>query len=316
MHQDPNHNNGLNMRVTVSICTWNRSASLKRTLDSLAEMRIPADLKWELLVVNNNSSDDTDSVVDSFSNRLPVRRIFEKAQGLSNARNAGIKVALGDYILWTDDDVIVGPEWLETYCSVFDQRPDAAIFGGPVYPVFEEPVPRWLERGWRVVPSAFAAIDFGTFPLPFSTNKTPFGANFALRRAELLRHPFDPRLGPGTSYYAEETSVMQEMLEHGASGWWVPDAPVQHCIPRERMNLDYIKSYYERTGRTNYYLYSSKQAQRKLRILGRPPWVWRSIVENELIYWYSRAFLPVERWLHAQRNRSTSRGAFDESRRW
>ena len=306
------------MKVTVSISTWNRAASLKRTLDSLAEMRIPTDLKWELLVVNNNSSDNTDSVVDAFSDRLPVRRIFEKTQGLSNARNAGARAARGDYILWTDDDVIVGPEWLAAYCAAFNQRPDAAIFGGPVYPAFEEPIPHWLKCGWRVVPSAFAGIDFGPSPLPLSTSKIPFGANFALRRAEQLHHLFDPKLGasPGGRYYAEETTVMLEMLEQGAEGWWVPEAPVRHCIPRERMSLDYIKGYFERTGRTDYYLHCRERVDHKIRVLGRPLWVWRSVVESELLYWFSRAFSPPERWLLALRKRSTSRGKFDESRRW
>ncbi len=306
------------MKVTVCISTWNRSASLKRTLDSLVAMRKPSGIDWELLIVNNNSSDDTNEVIDSVADLLPVRRVFEKAQGLSNARNAGVQAARGDYILWTDDDVVVGSEWLANYCAAFDQRPAAAIFGASVRPSFEGPVPAWLERGWRVVPSAFAAINFGSEALPLSAKKLPFGANFALRRAEQLQHLFDPKLGasPEGKYYAEETTVMLAMLAQGAEGWWVPDAPVQHIIPRERMTLDYIKSYFERTGRTDYYLYSRMKIQRRPRILGRPPWVWRGIVENEFRYWYSRALQPVELWLLALRNRSTSRGHFEESRLW
>jgi glycosyltransferase involved in cell wall biosynthesis len=306
------------MKVTICICTWNRSISLKRTLDSLVAMRKPVSIDWEVLIVNNNSNDDTDIVVDSFARRLPVRRVFESAQALSNARNAGVRAARGDYILWTDDDVIVGSDWLAAYCAAFDQTPSAAIFGGAVHPYFEEPVPNWLERGWSVVASAFAAIDFGQAKLAFSPEQLPFGANFATRRDEQKRYFFDPKLGPGPSgkYYAEETTVLLAMLADGATGCWVPNATVTHVIPQERMTLEYIKRYYERDGRTDYYLHSRLQVQRRRPLLARPPWVWRAVVESELRYWYSRAFQPAENWLFALRRRSRARGMFDESRNW
>lgn len=305
------------MRVTIAICTWNRSAGLKITMESLMAMQIPQGIEWEVLVINNNSNDDTDVVVDSFADRLPVRRITERNPGLSNARNAGARAARGQYLMWTDDDVVVGPAWLAAYCAAFDAHPDAALFGGPVHPKFQEPIPDWLARGWRVVPSAFAGIDFGSSPLSLTPDKLPYGANFAVRREELLVHFFNPKLGasPTCRYYAEETTFMLELLRSGATGWWVPDAPVTHCIPRERMTLAYIKSYFVRTGQTDYYLNWSGKEKPKLRLLGRPLWVWRNVVESEAKYWFARAFLPIEQWLLALRKRSTALGAFDESRR-
>src|SRR5436305_13472240 len=93
------------MFVTIAICTFNRAASLRRTLDSLAAMRVPADLGWEVVVVNNSCTDTTDAVIDSFVGRLPIRREFEKSAGQSHARNRAIDVAIGEYIIWTDDDV-------------------------------------------------------------------------------------------------------------------------------------------------------------------------------------------------------------------
>src|SRR5262249_10345499 len=106
------------MKLSVAICTWNRAKLLEQCLDRLANASPPT-ADWELLVVNNNCSDNTDGVLDSFAARLPVRRIFEPKQGHSNARNAAVRSASGDYIIWTDDDVLVDKEWLVAYERAF-----------------------------------------------------------------------------------------------------------------------------------------------------------------------------------------------------
>lgn len=92
---------------SVAICTWNRAALLRQTLENMTKLLIPPGVEWELLVVNNNCSDATDEVIDSFSARLPIRRVFEAKPGLSNARNAAVRQARGEYVLWTDDDICV-----------------------------------------------------------------------------------------------------------------------------------------------------------------------------------------------------------------
>ncbi len=109
---------------------------------------------------------------------------------------------------------------------------------------------------------------------------------------------------------------MQEMLDRGAQGRWVPEASVQHCIPRERMTVDYIKTFFERTGRTDYYLRRRGPIERNARVLGQPMWIWRGVMKNEFKYWLARAFLPPERWLVALRDRCVWWGEFDERRRW
>src|SRR5579885_409501 len=132
------------MLVTVAICTYNRAESLRRTLESLCAMRIPEDVDWELVVVNNNSTDHTDAVIASFADRLPSKRAWEPQQGHSPARNHAVDVANGDYILWTDDDVVVDREWLAGYAEAFRRWPQAAVFGGPISPEYEEPMVRWV----------------------------------------------------------------------------------------------------------------------------------------------------------------------------
>ena len=107
------------MKLTVAICTWNRATLLRRTLDSLTAQRNLQGVAWEFLVVNNNCTDDTDAVIAAFDSRLPIRRLHEPVPGLSNARNTAIAAAAGDYIVWTDDDVVVCPEWLSAYVQAF-----------------------------------------------------------------------------------------------------------------------------------------------------------------------------------------------------
>src|SRR4051794_24769648 len=149
------------MRVTVAICTWNRARSLDRTLKAFAGLRIPAGVTWELLVVNNNSTDDTDQVIAAHAAALPVRGLTEKRPGKSYAANAAIAAATGELILWTDDDVLVDPEFLAAYVTAANERPDAAFFGGTVEPLFEGSTPPWIERHVEFLSEVYALARYG-----------------------------------------------------------------------------------------------------------------------------------------------------------
>ena len=92
------------MKITVAVCTWNRAQLLEKTLERMTQLRQPERADWELLVVNNNCTDTTDAVIAAFAARLPIRRVWQPVPGLSNARNAAVEHAAGDYIIWTDDE--------------------------------------------------------------------------------------------------------------------------------------------------------------------------------------------------------------------
>ena len=151
------------MLVTVAICTWNRGKLLDQTLTQLRHLRIPEGVTWELLVVNNNCTDDTDAVIARHERHLPLRRLFEPKQGHSNARNCAVDHARGEYLIWTDDDVTVCREWLQVYEAAFEAHPEAAFFGGPIRPRFEGNPPRWLTRSRG---SLAIVIPILTPPLP------------------------------------------------------------------------------------------------------------------------------------------------------
>src|SRR2546428_5053798 len=134
------------MLITIAICTWNRCALLHQALEQMTRLQIPPGIEWELLVVNNNCTDATDEVIAAYSTTLPIQRVFEPNPGLSNARNAAVREARGEYILWSDDDVVVDEHWLAAYVRAFHTRSEGVFFGGPVRPWFSVPPPAWLRR--------------------------------------------------------------------------------------------------------------------------------------------------------------------------
>lgn len=287
------------MRITVAICTWNRARLLKNALAQMTRLVIPPQLEWELLVVNNNSTDDTDEVIASFSRLIPITRIFEPSPGLSVARNAAVARASGDYIMWTDDDVLVGEQWLNAYTAAFQRHPEAAVFGGPIAPWFEGTPPVWLERAWPSLMNVYATRDLGAEILPLSRegNYLPYGANFAIKMTEQAKRQYDPSLGvrPGQPLLGEETQLIVSILDAGGRGWWVPDASVRHWIPRSRQTLRYVRGYYQALGRTQ--SFKRTAAPTELQFFGKPLWLWRMAIYAEAIYRLRRPFVGPEVWV-------------------
>ena len=295
------------MRFTVAVCTWNRAALLPAIFDRLARLRYaPGD--WEVVVVNNNSTDDTERVLDAFAGRLPLRRAFETKQGTSHARNAAVGQARGDYVVWTDDDVLVEADWLAAYARAVERHPEAAVFGGPIRPRFEGTPPAWLSDAWQEVGPAFAARDLGGEPFKFGgKGDLPYGANYVVRAREQRRFPYDPALGRRLDGGAlgEETAVIRAILAAGGTGWWVPDASVEHWIPKERQTIRYLRSYYALQGKT--FFKWDEDGARTFR--GRPLWLWRRILRTELACARARLSGDPHRWLKPLVEVSVLRGS-------
>ena len=233
------------MFVTIGICTFNRAESLRRTLNSLVAMRVPNGITWEVVVVNNNSTDYTDDLIDEYIGRLPVRHEFEPRPGKSIAPNRAIDVAKGDFIIWIDDDVVVDAHWLTAYIEAFRCWPEAAVFGGRIKPRYEAPVKRWIIESEAVAGGAYANRDFGDQVFPLSAEDEdhyPLGANWAIRAIEQRAFRYDPELGPVPNRIRnqEETDLIHRLLRSGAAGYWIPRAMVEHCIGRDRQTVRYI----------------------------------------------------------------------------
>lgn len=238
--------------LTVAICTWNRAATLDRTLGYFQRLILPPGLDWELIVVDNNCTDDTQQVLKKHSRRLPLRAVFEKEPGLSNARNLAIESARGDLLVWTDDDVCVSPEWLVTYRNALDEYPNAAFFGGPITPRFDEEPPRWLRSTMPYVEQIYGKIDMGPKDRPLTPEALPFGANFAVRNNLPRQFHFNSSLGrrEAEMLAGEETAFMHDLLNAGYQGVWLANARIEHCIPPQLMTLEYLSNRLIGSGKT------------------------------------------------------------------
>jgi glucosyl-dolichyl phosphate glucuronosyltransferase len=239
--------------ISVAVCTRNRATGLERLLDSFEQMRIPGSLGWEVLVVDNCSTDETGEVVEKFRGRLPIRLLTEARIGLSNARNCAVDGARGRYLCWTDDDVIVPADWLEVYWRAFRDHPEAAVFGGRILAIAEAPQAPWFVDRIREWPlssvAAFRDLGPDKIPLLPRADRVPWGANYAVRAAEQRAIRYDEALTT-----AEETDVVARMLRAGGSGWWLPESRVTHLIALDRQRRDYVARYFHRAGQVAAYM--------------------------------------------------------------
>lgn len=284
--------------LTVAICTWNRAALLAQTLRQLVCLSIPPGVEWELLVVDNNSTDTTPSVLASFRDRLPLRPVREQRQGKSHALNRAAEEARGNYILWTDDDVLVDPGWLAAYHAAFLRWPEAGIFGGYIEAAFAGSPPSWLPRvlAHPRAAGAYGLRQLGDDPLPLSEEVQPYGANMAVRRDLQVQFRYDPALGPRGAHYVqgEERAMVVAMLRGGHTGWYVPGARVRHIVPSANQTTRHLRRYFRGFGETD-----GRRAEdlggRKL--LGKPLYMIREAIEAEARYRWHRLTEPPEVWV-------------------
>jgi glycosyltransferase involved in cell wall biosynthesis len=231
------------MELSVIICTYNRSTSLKRTLESIAALSVPNDLEWELLIVDNDSKDDTRETVESFRESRPFRIYYmkEEKHGLSHARNRGIRASRGKLIAFTDDDTTVDKNWAATIVKAFSEY-DVQCIGGKILPIWEKPVPGWLSEELH---DRLALLDYGNSPF-YMIKPLIWGANLAVRADTFEKYGlFSTDRGrlPNKLYSGEETHFIGRLLERGGTVLYMPDAIVHHFIAPERMRKNYFRKW-------------------------------------------------------------------------
>lgn len=297
------------MHVTVAICTWNRAELLEPTLERLTQLRVPADVTWELLVVNNSCTDATDSVLARFTDRLPLRRLHESRAGLCHARNAAIAEAQGELLVWTDDDVLVEPDWLEHYVVAAQQWPAMSYFGGTIDPFYSVSPPRWLSENFALVRGAYAVRQLGLGVRPLETDEFPFGANMAQRTDIVREFLFDQAFGleGDGQVRGDELDVMRRMHAAGHRGLWVGSARVEHYIPPERLTVRYLWGYYQGQGRSE----ARRGMEPAVLWGGVPRWAVRRYLQQRAL---SACLRPLRNraWLEAFRSAAATRGLIAE----
>ncbi len=235
--------------ATVLICTYNRADYLADTLDSLAGMRVRGRITWDVVVVDNNSTDRTRAVVEERIPRylVPLRYLFEPAQGKSNALNTGMRATAARTIVFTDDDVRVPAGWLDEAVGPLLAREDIDYTGGPVRPIWCGPRPAWLdERG--NLGGTIAVKDHGPDPFVFEERRrTPLGVNMAVRRRLIERiGGFRPDFGRnGSSLLGQEQAeLFYRSRQAGARGLYVPGMILEHVVPASRLTRRYFRRWW------------------------------------------------------------------------
>lgn len=221
--------------VSIAICTLNRAASLRKTLQGFLSLQLRPATTWELIVVDNGSTDDTPAVIAGFADRLPIRRVAEPRRGQSAARNAAIAVYRGEYLLWTDDDVEVDENWVTATLAAFE-RFSADIVFGRSYPIWSDGQPAWYGAAFA---GRFALLDYGPAPLVITHPAQQFyGLNVAFRRSAmsavgLFREDLG-YVGANSGGGGDDTDMFERALARGLRIVYTPDSVVGHVIPSER----------------------------------------------------------------------------------
>jgi glycosyltransferase involved in cell wall biosynthesis len=288
--QDPKIN-----KITVILCTYNRCASLQRALEGVSAQEPPHANDWEVLVVDNNSSDSTRQVVADFCRRYPgrFRYVFEAQAGKSYALNTGIREAEGDILAFIDDDVRVEPAWLRNLTASLNSA-DWAGAGGRILPEWSCAPPRWLAlEGYSLAPLALFDLSLKAGEL----TEPPFGTNMAFRREMFEKYGgFRTDLGPNpyNMIRGEDTEFGGRLLAAGEQLRYEPDAVIYHPASVDRLRKSYFLGWWLAKGRSDIREFGIRPNTR-YRFCGVPLYLLRNLIGCTLRWML--AIRPEDRFL-------------------
>jgi glycosyltransferase involved in cell wall biosynthesis len=205
---------------------------------------------WDVLVVDNNSTDGTRDVVADLAGSFPVtlRYLREPRQGKSHALNTGIAATPSDIIAFTDDDVVVAKRWLAEAIKPIVDRSDVDYTGGPVRAIWGTTPPSWLPTTNSNLWGTIATLDYGEEPFVFEERRRiPIGANMAVRRSVFARAGvFNPSLGrTGSSLLGQEQSeFFYRTRRLRIRGVYVPQMELHHHVPETRLTRRYFRRWW------------------------------------------------------------------------
>ena len=237
------------MELSVILCTYNRSNGLIRTLKSLQSQDLPENFPWEIVVVDNNSTDDTPEKVREFAERseLVVRYVKEKKQGLSHARNRGVVEARGKYVHFTEDDEIADKDLIREIYGTFETYKCDCV-GGRIYLKLEDEMPQWLTKDlWGFL----GYLNYGDNTLQMDEQRYPFGGNMTFSREVFKRIGlFNVNMGrKGDQLFGgEEVDFFRRLLSAGGKGVYQPKAIVYHIIDKSRLKKTYFRTLHYNEG--------------------------------------------------------------------
>ena len=242
--------------ISVVICTCNREDMLKKLLVAVSNLKIPGGLYFEVLVIDNNSTDNTATVVNNFSmpDSIHLRYIFETQQGLSYARNRGIQESKGDFIIFWDDDVIPCRDYLHLLKIGLEKLPNASAFGGKIIGIYPNK-PNWfITEGPYKLRGILGSYDLGTDDhFLKESEEMPVGANMIFRKdvfgkIGVFRTDLGRRKGSKYILGGEETDLCLRIINAGLQIGYLADATVKHYVDTSRFSKKYLKKVFIGSG--------------------------------------------------------------------
>jgi glycosyltransferase involved in cell wall biosynthesis len=280
--------------ATILICTYNRARLLRETLAALDAMTLPPDCDVEIVVVDNNSSDNTPLVISEAirHTRIPVVSVHEAAQGKSFALNRGLDAARGDIVALTDDDVWPDREWLARIVADFRERDVTFVFGKVLPRWGRLPPPELLTPPAQDIWGPLAIVDYGDVPVDYvaesAGQRLPIGANLSFVRDALVTiGGWRTDLGKvnNTLISGEDHEIFMRLRRHGLyAGFYDPAITVRHFVPASRLTRRYFRRWFFWHGKTQALmledLHPSLEMSKVPRIAGVPRFLYRQSLEQ------------------------------------
>jgi glycosyltransferase involved in cell wall biosynthesis len=226
--------------IDLIVCTYNNAALLDRTLEAVARQHVPVGVDWQVLVVNNNCTDETPQVLEKYlrSGRLPLRAVVESQQGLTPARVRGVRETSGEWVAFVDDDCLLAEDWIEQAARFAAEHPECGGFGGQVIPEWETPPPSYVLENLY----AYACKNHGETP-----HRRPWvaGAGMVVRREALKscgwldRQFLEDRKGGRLVSGGDMEIALRVAAKHEL--WHNPACKLHHFIPTRRMSREYLR---------------------------------------------------------------------------
>ncbi|MFD2036373.1 glycosyltransferase family 2 protein [Belliella marina] len=252
------------MILSIIICTYNRCDLLRLALDSLHKQ---TKLGYELIVIDNNSSDETRDLVLNYKiENVDINYFLETSIGLSHARNRGIVEAKGEYLAYIDDDCILPENWVALAHNIIESS-KPKMFGGPVFPFYQNSKPKWYK-------DKYLTFEFGKISRCLDDKETLIGCNFFVKKSVFMEiDNFKPALGMNGEQilYSEETEFQLRFcsISNENKLFYDPNLFVYHYARPDKLSLFWNIKAFVGKGKSNYLVKNVVEKTSKIHLLGR-----------------------------------------------
>jgi len=266
----------MTVEISVVVCTYNRCSFLQRFLYSFNNLNVIDEIPWELIIVDNNSCDDTRAFVTRRQDYCTnLRYLFEGRQGKGYALNTGIDNARGNVIIFTDDDVALCDDWLLEYNKAFKNQPQYHWFGGVVRPQWSNGEPRWLSDSPNrdYFKGYFVWYEIAPESRPYEPRDTlPYGASMAIRKnvfKEVGKFREDIGVRGKIRGAGMDIDMIGRAQKHGFNGYYVNTAVCLHYVDERRLRIGSFYTYGVGRGVNHHKIEEVKKSGSIVRAIGQ-----------------------------------------------